>query len=393
MHLTRQEERVFEGESGWAQQISMKILVRLGELFGADKLIPIDSAHVSGVSYKTLSDAPIEFLRSLAESHVKVAVNTTLNPQSLDPSYLPQKLEVKLVNKQWQILKCFDEMGISESLTCTPYYLGKAAEGVHLAWAESSAVVYANSILNQHTNREGGPSALAAAITGKTPNYGIHKPENREAQIRVDVKKLMSSEVDYGVLGACLGKILGDKIPILRGLRGASADQLKQLGAAMASTGMTSLFQRETASPQRKGTCAEKIEIEAPIMAKTAEELSTAPNSEPDLVFVGCPHCSLNEVKMLAQRLEGKKVKRGKEFWVCTSRCVKNLAPEEVRTIEKSGAHVLCDVCTVVSWPEKLGVKTIMTNSAKTAYYAPTLNKVGTALAPLDACVATATGQ
>ncbi len=183
MYLTKEEERILNGENGWANQTCMRILVRLGELFDAEKLIPINSAHVSGISYKTLGDAPIEFLKALADADAKVKVKTTLNPQSLDPEYLIKKLPNDLQQKQLDILRQFDRMGLTESLTCTPYYLGKLKRGSHMAWAESSAVVYANSVLGSWTNREGGPSALAAAIIGKTPDYGIHKPENRHPNI------------------------------------------------------------------------------------------------------------------------------------------------------------------------------------------------------------------
>ncbi|MEM4704761.1 MAG: aconitase X catalytic domain-containing protein [Candidatus Bathyarchaeia archaeon] len=366
MYLTREEERVLNGENGWANQVCMKILVRLGELFGAKKLIPIDSAHVSGVSYKTLGDAPIEFLKALADNRAKVKVRSTINPQGSDREYLNKKLDPNINKKQTLIVKQFKRMGFAQSLTCTPYYLEKPARGSHLAWAESSAVVYANSILNAWTNREGGPSALAAAVTGKTPDYGIHRQENRQPQILVEVKTKLGNETEYGALGAFLGKLLADKIPIIKGLDGAPENCLKQLSAAIASTGMTSMFYTEDS--RWKTNKLEKITIEKRDIEKTIEDLTTASTSQPDLVFLGCPHCSAEEIKKIAQQTRGKQVKNNTELWVCTSPCVKNKTREHVSIIEKSGGHVLAGVCTVVSWTEKLGIKTIMTNSAKTAY-------------------------
>jgi predicted aconitase len=386
MQLTRQEERVYEGECGWANQACMKILVRLGELFGAEKLIPIDSAHVSGVSYKTLGDAPIEFLRALANADARVKVRTTLNPQSLDSRYLVGKLPKHVQEPQLDILKQFEKMGLTESLTCTPYYLQRPKRGSHHAWAESSAVVYANSVLGAWTNREGGPSALAAAIVGKTPDYGIHKTENRQPNIAIKLETKLQGETEFGALGVFLGKTLGDRTPAIRGLSSTPKDRLKQLCAAIATTGMVNMFHLD--SSRTKET--EKISVDSRQIERTIEELSTVSTSQPDLVFLGCPHCSLNEVKRIAQLVEGKRVRAGTEFWVCTSCHVKKMASDYVKKIERAGGHVLDGVCTVVSWTEKLGIKTIMTNSAKTAYYAPTLNKAEPMLAPLQDCLKTA---
>jgi predicted aconitase len=390
MYLTRDEERIYDGEYGWANQKSIKILVRLGELFNATRLIPISSAHVSGISYKTLGDAPIEYFETLANAGGKVKTKGTLNPQSFDPEYLKNKLSADLQKKQLDILKQFEKMGFTQSLTCTPYYLEEPKSGSHLAWAESSAVVYTNSVLGAWTNREGGPSALAAAIIGKTSNYGIHKAENRQAGVLVEVDKCMKNETDFGVLGIWLGKILGDKIPAIQGLQGTSKDNLKQLGAALASTGMVNMFRCTNKSRPTKMETEDKIVVKAEDIKKTAEELSTASEKKPDLIFIGCPHCSLSEIRRIAYRMESRKVKAGTEFWVCTSHCVKQKAKDCVKRIERSGGHVLEGVCTVVSWTEKLGIETIMTNSAKTAHYAPTLSRADTILASQEECLKTA---
>ncbi len=384
MQLTRAEERVYDGEDGWAQQTSMKILVRLGELFDADKLIPIDSAHVSGVSYKTLGDAPIEFLKSFADSGAKVRVRTTVNPQSLDPEYLAGKMSENLKEKQMTILDQFRRMKMINSLTCTPYYLKKPTRGAHLAWAESSAVVYVNSVLGAFTNREGGPSALAAAIIGKTPDYGIHRTANRRPTVRVNIETALQSETEFGALGIHLGKILGNRIPAIPALKNATEGELKQFGAALGTSGMANMFHRRNV---RGKSVDEEITIEPSDIKKTAESLSTASNQSPNLVFVGCPHCSCEEIRKVASLAKGRKVKSGLEFWVCTSCHVRNREKRAVEQIESCGGHVLAGVCTVVSWTEKLGIETIMTNSAKTAYYAPTLNKAKTIFAPLEECL------
>jgi predicted aconitase len=282
----------------------------------------------------------------------------------------------------------FEKMGFTESLTCTPYYLENPKKGSHLAWAESSAVVYANSVIGAWTNREGGPSALAAALIGKTPDYGMHKVENRQPKALVKLEKQLQSEVEFGALGNFLGKILEDKILIIQGLQNASKDNLKQLGAALASTGMVNMFCHENRGV--KFNEIEKINVETRDIKQTIENLTTTSTQEPDLVFVGCPHCSLNEIKQVAELIGSGKVKDRTEFWVCTSRHIKEKARKYVEKIEKSGGHILTDTCAVVTWTDKLGIKTIMTNSAKTAHYAPTLNKAETILAPLKECLKTA---
>ena len=389
MYLTKEEERIYDGERGWTNQMCMRILVRLGELFNAAKLVRISSAHVSGVSYKTLGDAPAEFLEALANAGGNVKVRATLNPQSLDTEYLGRRLEQSLREKQSNILKQFERMGFTESLTCTPYYLKKPKRDSHLAWAESSAVVYANSVIGAWTNREGGPSALAAAIIGKTPDYGIHKPENRQPKALVTVDTSLKNPTEFGALGIYLGRLLRDGIPAIQGLGNTSENCLKQLSAALASTGMVNMFHFKRKS-QAKTERLEKVCVEARDIKNTVESLSTREVSKPDLVFIGCPHCSLGEIKKIALLMKDKKVNKETEFWVCTSHYIKEKAGEYVAQIEKNGGHVLAGVCTIVSWTEKLGIRTIMTNSAKTAYYAPTMNKAEVTFRPLKECLTTA---
>jgi len=382
MYLTKQEERMLDGEYGWANQVSMKILVRLGDLFGATRLIPVQSAHLSGVSYKHLGDAAIDFLNELASKGGRAKTPSSLNPSSLDQEILVKRYSNDRVVKQQNIIELYEKMLIQPTLTCTSYYLQEPKPGQHLAWAESSAVVYANSVLKAWTNREGAPSALAAALVGKTPNYGMHQPENRQPNVRVKLETELQTETDYGALGIHLGKLLKEKIPTLEGLRG-SDDELKQLGAAMASSGMTAIFNTETLTKRQK---LETVPVEAKDIEEAKSSLCTTEQA-PDLIFVGCPHCSVNEVKRVAHAMEGQKVRKNTELWVCTSRHVKERAKNHVNAIERAGGHVLCDTCVLVTWIEDIGLDTLMTNSAKTAFYAPTLNDVNVVLRPLNQCM------
>jgi len=383
MHLTREEEKMLDGENGWANQVSMKILVRLGELFGATRLIPVQSAHLSGVSYKHMGDASIDFLTALADGGGKAQTLSTLNPSSFDPTYLKKHYNRERLEKQSRIINLYSRMGINPTLTCTPYYLQKPKQGQHLAWAESSAVIYANSVLGAWTNREGSPSALAAALIGKTPDYGVHQTANRQPNILVKVEASLKNEAEYGALGIHLGKMLKDKVPVLKGLQNPSNYDLKQLGAGMASSGMTALFYHKARSQKEK---LETRSIETKDIKEAAAGLCTTAEA-PNLVFIGCPHCSLKEIKNVASLLEGKKVRKDVEMWVCTSRHVRERAKSYVDTIKRAGGCVLCDTCVLVTWVKDLGVHTLMTNSAKTTFYAPTLNDVEVELAPLKKCI------
>jgi len=382
MHLTKEEEKILNGEYGWAYETSIKILVRLGDLFGATKLIPIKSAHISGVSYKTVGES-IDFLEALARAGGKAQVPSTLNPSSFDPEYLVGKVPRECREGQLRIINLYKEMGIEPILTCTPYYLREPRRGWHLAWSESSAVMYANSVLGIWTNREGGPSALAAALIGKTPNYGMHRAENRQPDILVRVDSMPVDETDFGALGIYVGKFLKEKIPLFMGLSNYTKEYLKQLGAGMATTGMTSMFYYHEL-PQKRDL--EVISVEERDIENTIENLSTT-SEDPDLIFIGCPHCSLGEIHSIAEALEGRKVKAGTELWVCTSKHVKGKAKSYVNTIEKAGGHVLCDTCPIVAWIKNLGIETVMTNSAKAAYYAPSYDEVGVTLTPLRQCM------
>jgi len=386
MHLTREEEKMLDGEYGWVSQVSMKILVRLGELFGATRLIPVQSAHLSGVSYKHMGDASIDFLTALAEGGGKAQTLSTLNPSSFDPTYLTERYNSERLEKQSCIINLYTKMGINPTLTCTPYYLRKPKQSQHLAWAESSAVIYANSVLGAWTNREGSPSALAAALIGKTPDHGVHQAANRKPNVLVKVEASLKNEAEFGALGIHLGKMLKDKVPMFRGMQNPSDEDLKQLGAGMASSGMTALFHPKARSDKEK---LEAISIENKDIKEAVSGLCTTAEA-PDLVFIGCPHCSLKEVKSVAGLLKGKKVRKGVELWVCASRHIRERAKNYVDIIERAGGQVLCDTCVLVTWVKDLDVHTLMTNSAKTAFYAPTLNEVEVTLAPMNECVKTA---
>ena len=196
------------GRDGYATQKSMQILVALGEIYGADRMIPVTSVQVAGVSYHNLGDAGLEYLENLANKGARARVKTTLNPAGMDlDNWRELGIDEEFAGKQERVIRAFLKMGITASCTCTPYLVGnEPSRGEHIAWSESSAVTYANSILGAYTNREGGPSALAAALTGRTPRYGMHLEENRKPQVHVKVADELATVPDYGTLGYSLGR-------------------------------------------------------------------------------------------------------------------------------------------------------------------------------------------
>lgn len=380
MYLTSEEESMYNGEKGSAVQKSMEILVALGDIYDAEKMVNIDSAQISGVSYKTIGDAGLEYLEELAATGVKVNVPSTLNPAGVD---LEQWKELgfseEFAEKQIRIVDAYQKMGISTTCTCTPYLVGNVPSlGSHIAWSESSAVCYANSVLGARTNREGGPGALAAAICGKTAAYGYHLDENRKASFFFNVETKLS-RTDYGALGYLVGKEVGSGVPYFKLQNKPSLNDLKSLGAALASSGAVALYHVEKVTPEYLTALndvnidnLEKISINRSDIDETSQKLSTT-SRKPDLICVGCPHASLDEIKFIAEKVVGRKLKT--PLWVCTSISIKAAADRMgyTRSIEKAGGKVVCDTCMVVAPIEELGFEVVGVDSAKAANYVPTM--------------------
>src|SRR5271157_1634717 len=322
MRLTTEEEGMLAGEGGFAAQKSMRILVALGEIYGAERMVEVSSVQVSGVSYKNLGDAGIEFLNELARDG-RARVKTTLNPAGMSlTDWESQGIKSDFAEKQFKVIDAYRRLGVEVSCTCTPYLAGNEPRfSQHIAWSESSAVVYANSVIGARTNREGGPSALAASLTGRTPLYGLHLEENRRPTHCIEVGTLLWYPEDFAAMGYFVGKAVKDGIPFFKGIRLASLEELKSLSAALASSGGVAMFHIEGITPEW-GLCSDEMEG-IPFTTKDLTETAAQLNDkgDPDFVSVGCPHCSLTELATIAKLLDGRKV--GREFWICCSREVK----------------------------------------------------------------------
>ncbi len=331
MKLTKQEQRLLNGEEGYAVRKSMEILVALGDIYGAESLIKVGSVQVAGVSYHNLGDAGLEFLSELAKDG-KVRVLTTLNPAGMDlENWRQLGISEDFAAKQNQVIEAFERMGILISCTCTPYLIGNLPRyGEHIAWSESSAVTFANSVLGAKTNREGGPSALAAAFVGKTPRYGLHLDENRVPDVHVKVNAKLSKLSDWGALGYAVGKKAENKIPYFTGIKEADIDELKSFCASVVTYGAKPLFYIKGITPASENIKApnDRLTIEE-IDLKNAYDNINDQVIDIDFVCVGCPHCSIKEIAEIADLLKGKKVVENTELWVATSRTAKQLADKQ----------------------------------------------------------------
>lgn len=375
MHLTQDEEDILAGEAGEGRRWAMELLVGLGRIFGAEDLVPIGSAQLAGVSYKTIGEPGLHWLQDVSRTSV-VSVPAMLNPAGMDPTrWEDMGVPEEFASRQRAILRAYNRMGVELTCTCTPYLIGRSpAFGEHVAWSESNAVSFCNSVLGARTNREGGPSALAAAIVGKTPRYGLHLPTNRLPAVVVEVDP-GETNVDYGALGVHVGRELGNAIPYFKGIR-PTADELKTLGAAMAASGAIALYHVKGTTPEARSGVEPEPGTETlhvgPSELDAAYRSLSAPLKEQDveLITIGCPHVSIDELEEIAQFLRGRKRRQdAPDLWVCTSKEVKKLGTEAVRVIEDFG-KVLVDTCMVVAPIEKVASATA-TNSGKAATYLP----------------------
>ncbi|HDH27970.1 MAG TPA: DUF521 domain-containing protein [Euryarchaeota archaeon] len=363
MNLTRDEEKLLSGEGGEGAQKAMEIIASIGDINDAPRLIPVERVQISGVSYKTIGDAGLEFLQDMAALGAKTSVYSTLNPAGIDLEQENSDAPSRFVEKQGEILRAYELLGATPSCTCTPYLAGnKPGFGEHIAFAESSAVAYANSALGARTNRESAITALASAITGKTPLYGLHLDENRMPTLTVNVAENVESVNDYSALGYYIGKHF-DAIPYFKGIQ-PGVEGLKALSAGLA-TGKVSMFHIDGVTPNTVGDVSslETFEYTGAERKTVTEDLNTC--DDPDILCIGCPHCTLAEIKQVID------ANPKKEVWVYTSRAVQKQLGEKIKN---PNIRLISDTCMVVQPLEEMGIGSLGTNSTKCAYYTRNLS-------------------
>jgi predicted aconitase len=378
MKLTQAEQAMLAGKQGRATQKAMEILVALGTIYGAARLVPVSSVQVSGVSYANLGEAGLQFLAEMADGGGRARVLTTLNPAGMDiENWQALGISQEFADNQIRVLETFARMNIITTASCTPYLIGNTPHfGEHIAWAESSAVCYANSVLGARTNREGGPSALAASLTGLTAAYGYHLDEARLPTIMVEVKTKLEDNSDFGALGKAIGErvqgLKSARVPFIRGIPTASMENLKSFSASVATYGGVALYHMVGITP------------EAPNM--------TPPQDGLVITKANLDRVRTSMIARIAELLEGKKVT--KEFWITTARPTKQIADMMGYTavIEAAGAKFAADTCCVVA-PIEGRFTAMATDSAKACYYGSAKNKFRTVIMPFDEVILNALGE
>lgn len=372
MYLTDEEQAILDGEKGEGVQKAMELVVALGKIYGADGLVDITSAHLSGASYKTIGDGGLKYLEDMVNGGSKVSVPSTLNPIGMDRErWAEMHISEDFAVKQNRIVDLYGKMGIKTTCSCTPYVgVNVPKFGDHVAWAESSALSFVNSMIGARTNREGGPGALAAAILGKTANYGLHKEENRAPTVVIEAE-IEDTLFNHSLLGQAVGMRIGNGIPYYRGIK-PGLEEGKTMAAAMAASGSVAMFHVEGVTPEASKYDISELEV-IHIGEKELKDAYDHLNVTDDiqLIALGCPHLTEKEIHEIASLLKGKKKKGNVEIWFCTSKAIREKCSDDVRILEEFGP-VLADTCMVVAPIEGTFSRT-GTNSCKAGNYLPTL--------------------
>ena len=372
MYLTDEEQAILDGEKGEGVQKAMELVVALGKIYGADGLVDITSAHLSGASYKTIGDGGLKYLEDMVNGGSKVSVPSTLNPIGMDRErWAEMHISEDFAVKQNRIVDLYGKMGIKTTCSCTPYVgVNVPKFGDHVAWAESSALSFVNSMIGARTNREGGPGALAAAILGKTANYGLHKEENRAPTVVIEAE-IEDTLFNHSLLGQAVGMRIGNGIPYYRGIK-PGLEEGKTMAAAMAASGSVAMFHVEGVTPEASKYDISELEV-IHIGEKELKDAYDHLNVTDDiqLIALGCPHLTEKEIHEIASLLKGKKKKGDVEIWFCTSKAIREKCSDDVRILEEFGP-VLADTCMVVAPIEGTFSRT-GTNSCKAGNYLPTL--------------------
>jgi predicted aconitase len=404
LELSGDARALLARERGKAMQLAMRLVVKAAEIMGAERLIPISFAHLDACFYT--GQAHVDFVRFLLENDARLAVETWTNNGVVslaDPGLRPEREDPEMVTGAAELMRLYQQLGTRPTWTCAPYqHPGGPGFGDHIAVGESNAVSYYNSVVGARTNKYGDYLDVACALTGLAPDAGLHRDENRTAELHIDCTSLPDSwraeDIFAHLIGHHTGRLAGRRVPVISGLPpDAPKHALKAISSAAASSGGVELWHGAGVTPEAPDVKSifrgrETHMVTADDLAQAQRDLSTAKDGPLDAVALGTPHFGLSEFAELVRLLDGRKVKPGLPFLVSTSRVVRELARAKgwIGKLEVAGIEVPVDVCTYHS-PRVRGLKgRVMTNAAKWAYYAPGMLGVEVAFGSLRECVESA---
>lgn len=402
MYLTSREKEMLEGKDGEAVKLAMEILIGVGKSCGAERLIPVTSAHIVLAMYKSIFDAGVEVCEKFANMGAKFCIPTTLDPCGMDTEDpVKYKTPIDYIHKQNRVIEAYRKMGAIPVWTCTPYFGTSLPRlGEHVGWTESSAVAYINSVLGARSNRETAVIDICIGLTGRTTDYGLHKDENRKGQVLVtlDLGQRELKPKEYPIIGYYLGKELGSSVGVINGMVGnPTNEQLKSLLAGAAASGSVALLHIVGITPEAStldiafagNTPEREIIIDEKVLERTQNKMCTKKHSKIDLVALGCPHYTINEIKEVVDLMSGYHVKEGVQFWIYVNKINLELAEKMGfrKALKDCGVNLTVETCMLISPVETWGFKTIMTDSAKCSYYAPMQCKTDVIFGSVEECV------
>lgn len=379
MDLTKEEEYALDGKNDNPISTAYKILLSIGKATNAEKLIPVEWVHLSGVNYNTIGDAGVEFLTKYSEE-AEFVVPTTINPMGYD-SHKQNNLSSNFQKQQSKIAKAYEKMGSIPSFSCIPYELFQLPKSGHsVSFAESNAAVMANSVFGLRTNKESSLSALASAITGKAPYSDLRMDSTRDPKIRIKIDKELKTELDYGVLGYFSGKSVKEScVSFGPDISNIDMYKTKSLSAALGTSGACGMF-------SSRDTHDETISFGKEEEKSIIDELNTIDSG--DVIALGSPQLGMYELELLSKMITGKKFSKKCMIFCARSVYEKSCKSGIAKILENAGANIICDACTclspLLSREEYDGV---ITNSVKAAHYLNKSNGVSVCLKDLKSIV------
>lgn len=384
MYLTREQERMLSGEHGDVVAKALELIVRVGDAVGAQKLVKICHAHVSGVSYSNIGKYGLEFILDFYRRGGRARVYTTINPGCLDYCGLSRVVENRYEYEQSQIDMALGGMGLRPVHTCIPYYYRPPLVGEHLAWGESSAVIFANTIYGAMTNREGGPVALAASITGYTYYAGLHIMENRKCSVEIRFDPSVLNK-PISVIGLWIGDNVR-KIPCIRPHRELDLYEYKLMLASMAATGSHAMAVIKGVTPA--GSYTTEIEDRIYLENSMVEDYfgEEIPRDAKILGYIGCPHLHPQELLRLYKLIRKYGYIRRGRLLLTIPREFTHRYRDIIMELKARGVDIACGTCPVVSLINGQ-YDVVVTNSGKAAFYLKKIHGLKTRIENMERIV------